>query len=165
MTGRTPYLARLTTPHPRLVSSVKRGSRSLSPQVLARVSPFSQAVNSRSWSTFYSEEFSFGRHFEPILPQLCLSWVWSHDGGPSHKAALYRTTDFSGGQYLIISLEPLGELWLIDYHTGKGEPLSFGPLTTLPAGKAVPLGEEPMFLTLDGTGQISLYSGTHKVPD
>lgn len=54
-------------------------SKSLSPPTMARMSPFSQTVDSRSWSTFYSEELSFGLNFEPLLPQLCLHPLWTSD--------------------------------------------------------------------------------------
>ena len=62
--------------HIHIYTLSKKRSKSLSPLVLARISPFSQAVNSRSWSTFYSEEFSFGKNFEPLLPQVCLRLLW-----------------------------------------------------------------------------------------
>ena len=54
----------------------QKRSKSLSPPILARLSPFSQTVNSRSWSTFYSEELSFGHMFEPLVPQICIHHIW-----------------------------------------------------------------------------------------
>jgi hypothetical protein len=46
---------------------------------MARMSPFSQTVDSRSWSTFYSEELSFGITFQPLVPQHCLHLLWTSD--------------------------------------------------------------------------------------
>ena len=80
--GRSPFISRLQTPQSQMIQLQKR-SKSLSPPLLARISPFSQTINSRSWSTFYSEE-SFGDSFEPLIPQICLRLLWKEreeDGG------------------------------------------------------------------------------------
>lgn len=64
--GRSPFLARLQTP---LVS--QKRSKSLSPSHHAgRLSPFSQTINSNTWSTFFSDESALP--LDPLLPQVCL---------------------------------------------------------------------------------------------
>ena len=52
-------------------------AKSLSPQLhYARISPYSQTMNSHSWSTFYNED-SITEPFEFLLPQVCIHQVWS----------------------------------------------------------------------------------------
>lgn len=67
--GRSPFVARLRSPQPLTVTTQKR-SKSVSPPLLGRISPFTQTVYSNSWSTFYSEESAVS--LDPLLPQLCL---------------------------------------------------------------------------------------------
>lgn len=64
---------------------LQRCPKSLSPPHLARISPFSQTVNSQSWSTFYSEE-SLGQCYEALVPQKCLHFVWQEPGDPEFRS-------------------------------------------------------------------------------
>ena len=74
--GRSPYIARLQSPL--TVTSQKR-SKSVSPPLLGRISPFSQTVHTNSWSTFFSAEESAAL-LDPLLPQLCLHRQCEMDG-------------------------------------------------------------------------------------
>ena len=66
--GQSPFISRLQPP-----VTFQKMSKSMSPPLLGRISPFSQTVYSNSWSTFYSEESAMT--LEPLLPQLCMSLV------------------------------------------------------------------------------------------
>ena len=68
---RNPFLF-FSAPYQRM-----KKAKSLSPPVQhARISPFTQTVNSRSWSTFFSED-TLGEQLEPLLPQTCLHLLWT----------------------------------------------------------------------------------------
>ena len=74
-------------------------AKSLSPQVhYARISPYSQTVDSRSWSTFYSEA-TLSENFD-LLPHLCLHLVWKEDADPrgSHVWVIQWDVDPWGGE-------------------------------------------------------------------
>lgn len=62
---------------PYVVFFLQKCSKSLSPTSMSRMSPFSQTVDSRSWSTLYSDEMSYSNKFEPLYPQLCLHSLWT----------------------------------------------------------------------------------------
>lgn len=72
--GNNPFISRLQSP----IVAKKVRSKSASPPLLGRLSPFTQMVNSNSWSTYYSEE-SIGNEVEPLLPKLCIHRLWEGD--------------------------------------------------------------------------------------
>ena len=66
--GRSP-LVRWPTP---LNPTLQKRSKSVSPSHgVGRLSPFSQTVQSRSWTTLFSED-SAAVSLEPLLPQMCM---------------------------------------------------------------------------------------------
>ena len=90
-----------------LPSLPQKRSKSLSPQLLARISPFSQTINSRSWSTFYSEE-SFGDNFEPLVPQVCLRQLWCQEEEGTRWMGLLAWMSF---HWIIMPLQVSRPCW------------------------------------------------------
>lgn len=106
------------------------------------MSPFSQTVDSRSWSTFYSEEMSFGTSFEPLVPQLCLHHLWTEaeqlvltpslslllcchvvstaicrppSEAHHNVSSFFLTQDLVGCSYVCALLPSLAQLWMFEY--------------------------------------------------
>ena len=66
--GRSPFVPRLPTP---LTLASQKRSKSVSPPHRAgRLSPFSQTVNTNSWSTVFSEESAVS--LDQLLPQIAM---------------------------------------------------------------------------------------------
>ena len=187
-TGRSPFIQRLQTPTSEANKYLKKCSKSFSPPVVARMSPFSQTIDSRSWSTFYSEEMSFGTSFEPILPQVCIHFLWSKNlqqlrktlcwccrmilsfpcrpaFGEHHIAtSLFHTSDFMGSHYVGVVMPSLNQIWmLIGDNIVEGQPLSLGDVTVLPGMQAVPMTTVSMILVLESSERLVVYSGVTKV--
>ncbi|KAL5463582.1 hypothetical protein EMCRGX_G032493 [Ephydatia muelleri] len=164
--GRSPFVGRVPTPQsggPRM-----RSSKSLSPPHLARISPFSQTVNSQSWSTFYSEE-SLGQCYEALVPQRCLHLVWQEPGHPDDRpsvvpaSAVFLTTDVLGKSYIVFLFS--SQVWLLEYAKAQDGSYLCGAILSLPALQAVPLEDLSMILVLQQNSHLGLFTGTHKISD
>ena len=70
--GRSPFFSRLQSP----VIQNKIRSKSVSPPMLNCMSPYSQIVNSNSWSTLYEESATGHLNVDPLVPQLLLQQLW-----------------------------------------------------------------------------------------
>lgn len=147
---------------------MQRSSKSLSPPHLARISPFSQTVNSQSWSTFYSEE-SLGQCYEALVPQRCLNFVWHEPGDPDLRPSIapastvFLTTDVLGQNYIVFVFT--SHVWLLQYVKTQDGLYSCGTTSTLCALQAIPLENLSMILVLQPNNHISLFTGAHKVSD
>lgn len=70
--GRSPFFSRLQSP----IVTNKLRSKSVSPQMVTRMSPYSQIVNSNTWSTLYA---TASLNVEPLIPQLLLQQRWEEE--------------------------------------------------------------------------------------
>jgi hypothetical protein len=174
ISGRSPFINRYLATQDRHKSKLMTDQRakSLSPQLrYDRMSPYSQTMNSRSWSTLFNDDPMLLEQNKSLYPHVCFYQIWSEvssladvDDISSHSSDLFVTRDFVGRDFVCLYIPILKQLKLLQINKSG---LIIDDVCSVISNikKAIHLDSLNFIVTLSLSGCISLYSGNTKVID